>query len=59
MATACIPQVVFKFDKLIVAKFDSEHASSDGGALLLKVTHSAGLGWEPAFGRARLPRELL
>jgi hypothetical protein len=28
---------VFKFDKLVVAKFDAEHASSDGGAVLLKA----------------------
>jgi hypothetical protein len=37
MATACIPQLAFKFDKLVVAKFDAEHASSDGGAVLLKA----------------------
>jgi Transposase DDE domain group 1 len=27
----------FKFDKLVVARFDAEHASSDGGAVLLKA----------------------
>jgi hypothetical protein len=37
MATHCIPQLRFKFDKLVVAKFDAEHASSDGGAVLLKA----------------------
>ena len=37
MATDCISQLAFKFDKLVVAKFDAEHASSDGGAVLLKA----------------------
>lgn len=37
MATDCIAQLGFKFDKLVVAKFDAEHASSDGGAVLLKA----------------------
>lgn len=39
MATACIPQVTFNFDakrKAVVARFDVPHASSDGGAILLK-----------------------
>jgi DDE family transposase len=39
MATECIAQVTFKFEpksKPIVAAFDTEHASSDGGAILLK-----------------------
>src|SRR5216117_3607884 len=39
MATECIAQVTFKFEpksKTIVATFDTEHASSDGGAILLK-----------------------
>ena len=39
MATACIPQVTFGFEpkgKPIVAPFDQPHASSDGGAVLLK-----------------------
>jgi len=39
MATECIAQVAFKFEpkgKPIVATFDTEHASSDGGAVLLK-----------------------
>jgi hypothetical protein len=34
MATECIAQVTFKFEpksKPIVATFDTEHASSDGG----------------------------
>jgi hypothetical protein len=40
MATACIPQVSFEFQGLrqpVVARFDQLHASSDGGALLLKA----------------------
>ena len=37
MATHCIPQLSFKFDKLVVAKFDAEYASADGGAVLLKA----------------------
>ena len=39
MATDCITQVTFKFDrksKPVVAVPDAEHASSDGGAVLLK-----------------------
>src|SRR2546426_12670098 len=39
MATECIAQVTFNFDpkrKPVVAAFDAEHASSDGGAILLK-----------------------
>src|SRR5713226_5505007 len=39
MATECITQVAFKFEpkgKPVVATFDTEHASSDGGAILLK-----------------------
>jgi len=39
MATACIPQITFGFEpkgKPIVAAFDQPHASSDGGAILLK-----------------------
>ena len=39
MATDCIAQVTFNFDrkrKPIVAVFDQAHASSDGGAILLK-----------------------
>jgi len=39
MATDCIPQVTFGFepkDKPVVALFDMPHASSDGGAVLLK-----------------------
>jgi hypothetical protein len=39
MATECIAQITFKFEpkgKPIVAAFDAEHASSDGGAILLK-----------------------
>jgi len=39
MATECIPQVTFRFEskgKPVVAVPDAEHASSDGGAILLK-----------------------
>jgi hypothetical protein len=39
MATACIAQVTFNFDRKrqpVVARFDVPHASSDGGAILLK-----------------------
>ena len=39
MATACIAQVTFGFEpktKPVVATFDVPHASSDGGAVLLK-----------------------
>src|SRR5881296_3547475 len=39
MATPCIAQVTFKFEpkgKPLVAAFDQPHASSDGGAVLLK-----------------------
>ena len=39
MATACIPQVTFQgegFAKPVVARFDTPHASADGGAILLK-----------------------
>jgi Transposase DDE domain group 1 len=40
MATDCIPQVTFEFQGLrqpVVARFDQAHASSDGGAILLKA----------------------
>jgi Transposase DDE domain group 1 len=37
MATHCIPQLSFKFEKHVVAKFDAEYASADGGAVLLKA----------------------
>ena len=40
MATDCIPQVTFEFQGLrqpVVARFDQPHASSDGGALVLKA----------------------
>ncbi len=40
MATDCIPQVTFRFErkrKPVVAAFDPEHASSDGGAVLVKA----------------------
>jgi len=40
MATDCITQVSFGFQGLtqpVVARFDQAHASSDGGAVLLKA----------------------
>ena len=37
MATDCIPQVAFGFEKRVVAKFDAAHTSTDGGAVLLKA----------------------
>ena len=37
MATDCIPQVAFEFEKQVVVKFDAEHTSTDGGAVLLKA----------------------
>jgi hypothetical protein len=40
MATDCIPQVTFEFYDLlksVVARFDQSHASTDGGAVLLKA----------------------
>ena len=40
MATDCIPQVTFEFQGVpqpIIARFDQAHASSDGGAVLLKA----------------------
>src|SRR5262245_26158548 len=37
MDTDCITQLRFKFDQRVVARFDTEHASADGGALLLKA----------------------
>src|SRR3989441_7982649 len=49
MATDCITQVTFKFDskrKPVVAAFDMQHASSDGGAVLLK-------GIDTQFGLTR------
>src|SRR5947207_2464154 len=40
MATACITQTRFRFQEIsrpVVARFDQPHASSDGGAVLLKA----------------------
>lgn len=37
MATDCITQVAFEFEKRVVAKFDAAHTSTDGGAVLLKA----------------------
>ena len=52
MATVCIAQSVFHvygISKPIVARFDQPHASSDGGALLLKaVDDRLGLTWRLA-----------
>ena len=54
MATDCIPQVTFEFQGLrppVIARFDQAHASSDGGAVLLKaLDERLGLtarGWPP------------
>src|SRR5437667_11254263 len=50
MATPCIAQVTFKFEpkgKPLVAAFDQPHASSDGGAILLK-------GIDTQFGLTKL-----
>ncbi|MGH8519348.1 MAG: IS1380 family transposase [Panacagrimonas sp.] len=52
MATACIAQTVLQIhgiSKPIIARFDQPHASSDGGALLLKaVDERLGLTWRLA-----------
>jgi hypothetical protein len=37
MATDCIAQVAFEFEKQVVVKFDTAHTSTDGGAVLLKA----------------------
>jgi hypothetical protein len=37
MATDCIPQIRFAFEKDVVVKFDVPYASADGGAVLLKA----------------------
>jgi len=37
MATNCIAQVAFEFEKHVVVKFDAAHTSTDGGAVLLKA----------------------
>ena len=53
MATACIPQMTFEFErkgKPIVARFDQPHASSDGGAVLLKTLDDR-LAADQAAGR--------
>ena len=61
MATECIAQVTFNFDpkrKPVVAAFDAEHASSDGGAIVLKgidtqlglTTPNSTTGWLHARG---------
>jgi hypothetical protein len=50
MATDCIPQVTFEFEKPVVATFDVEHASADGGAVLLKAL-DAQLGVTEAVAR--------
>jgi hypothetical protein len=52
MATACIAHTVLQvhgISKRIIARFDQPHASSDGGALLLKVVDDQlGLTWRLA-----------
>ena len=50
MATDCIAQTTFQFhpnSKPVIARFDVEHASSDGGAVLLNAH------WQRLHGRAR------
>jgi len=37
MATDCITQVAFEFDRRVIAKFDTAYTSSDGGAVVLKA----------------------
>ena len=52
MATACIAQTTLKvhgISKPIIARFDQPHASSDGGAVLLKAVDARlGLTWRLA-----------
>src|SRR4029450_6261606 len=52
MATACIAQSVLHVHgnpKPIIARFDQPHASSDGGAILLKaIDERRGLTWRLA-----------
>ena len=52
MATACIAQIALRghgISKPIIAKFDQPHASSDGGAMLLKaIDDRLGLTWRLA-----------
>jgi hypothetical protein len=54
MATACIAQSTLQVhgnSKPVIARFDQPHASSDGGALLLKlVDDRLGLTWRLASG---------
>src|SRR5712692_5604999 len=54
MATDCIPQVTFDFQGLrqpVVVRFDQAHASSDGGAVLLKaIDQRLGLTQQLAAG---------
>ena len=60
MATACIPQVSFEFQGLrqsVVARFDQPHASSDGGALLLKAVDDRLGVTERLAGSLRDPRQ--
>jgi len=66
MATDCIPQLSFKFDKRVVVKFDAAHASSDGGAVLLKaidrqlgVTETVARGLRDRRQAGKIEHELL
>ena len=62
MTPHTMPQTVLfpdLFDKPLVATFNQEHASSDGGAVLLKAAERVyGLvqGVRPVFGRQAAPR---
>src|SRR5260370_18336605 len=64
MATDCITQITLGFDpkkKPVVARFDQAHASSDGGAILLKgIDTQLGLTKRLAahFGDARQPGKM-
>jgi hypothetical protein len=58
MATDCIPQVTFEFQGLrqpVIMRFDQPHASSDGGALLLKAVDDR-LGLTPRVAASLIDR---
>jgi hypothetical protein len=56
MATDCIPQVVFKFDKLVVAKLDAEHRLTFDRECSRMVRARGG---RVGLGRARVSSGLL
>jgi hypothetical protein len=60
MATLCIPQVSFEFQGVqqpVIVRFDQPHASSDGGALLLKALDDRLGVTERLAGSLRDPRQ--